>query len=421
MMIRNCLIISFCAFGLFSFGQDSSRVQNFDEIEISENRIFKRQGLYDAFEIDNTKNINGFTQLSIFESTMSDEVWYTEDAKCVTVDLKEGEKDTYLQLNWNKDQDGCDWVGVGFGWDFWSSKDISGIIDVAAIEFEVRSTGKDITNLPWAMGFEDYANGQAWVGFSRKYFVNDIITKEWSNVQIPLSLFPFEEFDTDPSNIKQIIVQLFAAGTVEINRIELVSFKGKLREEVNCLPLANQKITVDGDLRDWKSEFTPFGAGHSFATNYSSDSLYVAVKVSDKSPRLNNKTKADLWNGDAIEIAIATNPKANPKRNLFLLSDYHFGLNCGENPYIWNFSDDELFSSGNLKVVSTDYGYFAEIAIPLKKLSNLDLKANTALGFEIAIDEGDDKMIRQIQSTWNGQGVTGFHTNPSLWGTILFK
>lgn len=421
MILRLFLLFLFSISICFVFGQDSTRIQNFEEVKIVDSRIVKRQGLYDSYEVDNTKNINGFSQLTIFDNTMSDEVWFSEDVKCVSVDLKEDEKDTYLQLNWNKDQDGCDWVGLGFGWDFWSSKDISGIVDVAAIEFEVRSTGKDITNLPWAMGFEDYANGQAWVGFSRKYFVNDIITKEWSKVQIPLSLFPFEEFDTDPSNIKQMLVQLFADGVAEINRIELVPFTGKLRESVISESLRDKSISVDGNSVDWNTNFTFFGDGHSFATKNTSDSLYIAVKVEDQHPFFNNKTNADLWNGDAIEIAIATNPKANPKRGLFLLSDYHFGLNCGLKPYLWNFSDDKLYSEGNFGIMKTDYGYFAEIAIPLKNLMHAELKADTPLGFEIAVDEGNEKMIREIQTTWNGHGASGFHSNPSLWGTIILK
>ena len=36
-------------------------------------------------------------------------------------------------------------------------------------------------------------------------------------------------------------------------------------------------------------------------------------------------------------------------------------------------------------------------------------------------DEGNEKMIREIQTTWNGHGATGFHSNPSLWGTIVLK
>ena len=421
MIFRLFILISFVTCGSFLFGQDTTRIINFDEIKIIDKRIIKRQGLYDSYEVDKTKNINGYTQLTIFDNTMSDEVWYTENVNCVSVDLKANEKDTYLQLQWNKDRDGCDWVGVGFGWDFWTSKDISGILDIAAIEFEVRSTGKDITNLPWAMGFEDYSNGQAWTGFLRKYFVDDIITTEWSKVQIPLSIFPFVETDTDPSNIKQMIVQLFAEGVAEINRIELVPFTGKLRESVISESLRDKSISVDGNSIDWNANFTSFGDGHSFATKNSSDSLYIAVKVKDQRPFLNNKTNADLWNGDAIEIAIATNPKANLKRGLFLLSDYHFGLNCGLKPYLWNFSDDKLYSEGNFGITKTDYGYFAEIAIPLKKLMNADLKADTPLGFEIAVDEGNEKMIREIQTTWNGHGATGFHSNPSLWGTIVLK
>ena len=421
-MMKFNISLLFVFFGLTPlFGQDSTKITDLKEVQINENRIFKRLNLYDSYSKDQTKNINGFTQLMIFESTMSDEIWSTENTACVAVNLKDDEKDKFLRLTWNKDQDGCDWVGLGFGWDFWSPKDVSTIINVAAIEFEVRSTDKDLTNLPWAMCFEDYSGGQAWLGFNRKFFVEDKITTDWSKVRIPLSLFPFDEKETDVFNIKQIIIQLFAEGTVEINRIELVPFSGKLRETVNANKLSDNNLHLDGDLSDWSTPFTPFGDGHSFATSHTNDSLYVAVKVLDSTPRLNKNTNGDLWKGDAIEFAFSTNPAANVKRQFYLLSDYHFGLNCGANPNLWSYSDNKALDPSLFKIKNTEAGYTVEMAIPLRLLMKTQIDQGLSLGFEIAIDESDDGIKRSQQKSWNSKNTEGFHTNPSLWGTILFQ
>ncbi len=409
------------SFPVLSIGQDTTDVREFDEVKIERNRIFKRIGLYDSYEVDNTPSILGFTQLTIFDNQMSNEVWSSPVNSCVEYDLIKGEKATYLDVSWNKDQEGCDWVGLGFGWDFWSSKDMGQIIAISALEIEVRSKGKVMGNLPWALGFEDYAGGQAWTGFSANFVPNGQITSEWTKVQIPLALFPFEEFDCDPSNIKQLIIQLFAQDAVEINAIRIVPFEGKLRQEIESYPLANQSVQLDGRLKEWKKDFTKIDSDHSFAVMNTNDSLFVAVKVKDDSPRLNNKTKGSLWNGDAIEIAFSTNSRANPKRKLFLLSDYHIGLNCGPTPYLWNFSEETPFEQGKFAIQNTSDGYTVEIAIALKELTKRDIIDLASIGFEIAIDKGDDTLNRNAQVRWNSSSSEGFHTNPSLWGTLFLK
>jgi len=369
------LLFSSLFFTIHSFGQDTTfRTQEIKEIQINENRIFKRIGLYDSYETDNTPSINGFTQLTIFDNTMSDEVWSSLDKKCVEFSLTEEPNNAYLNVKWNKDQEGCDWVGIGFGWDFWSSKDMGQIVNMSAIEIEIRSKGKDIGNLPWAFGFEDYAGGQAWTGFNKKFIPNGVITAEWTKVQIPVELFPFEDFDCDPSNIKQLIIQLFAQDEVEINAIRIVPFKGKLKEEVSAKKVSVNEIKLDGNLSDWSNmAFSDIDENNSFSVQHTGDSLYVAIKVKDSSPRINDHLKGELWNGDAIEIAFSTNSKANPKRNLFLLSDYHIGANCGVNPYLWSFSDDQLFDKGNLALQNSRDGYTVEIAIALKELMKREI------------------------------------------------
>ncbi|MFA7273078.1 MAG: sugar-binding protein [Crocinitomicaceae bacterium] len=418
---RFTLLLSFIAIGN-CFGQDSLRIQNLNEIQVNENRVFKRMGLYDSYDLNEMANINGFTQLTIFDNTFSDEVWTSKNSTCVTIALKEEADNAFLDVKWNKDQEGCDWVGVGFGWDFWSSKDMGQIIHVASIEIEVRSKGKNIGNLPWALGFEDYAGGQAWTGFSKNFIPNGVISKDWTKIQIPLALFPFVDFDCDPSNIKQLIIQLFAQDEVEINAIRIVPFTGKLKEETTATPVQNSRPKLDGKLDDWKnSTFTKIGDGSEFSIQYTPDSLFVAVRVEDTTPNLNNKKNGDLWNGDAIEIAFATNPNANPKRKLFLLSDYHIGINCGPLPYLWNFSEDKPFDKAKFAMNPTETGYTVEIGIAIKDLMKKELAPGMNLGFEIAIDLGDESNKRMEQLRWNSSGSEGFHQNPSLWGTVIFE
>lgn len=420
-MIRG-LVNSFfliCAFS--AFGQDSTKVQEFEEIVIKDSRFFKRVGLYDEYEIDDRPNIRGFDQLNLYADAFSDEVWASDNQDCIILTQEEDEKDIYLKVHWNKDHPDCDWVGFGFGWDFWTGKDMSGIIDTAAVQLTVRSTGKNMGNLPWAMGFEDYTGGQAWIGFSSNFIENEVINKEWTKVTIPVGLFPFEQMGCDPSNIKQMLFQVFAEDDLEINDIQIVPFAGKLKKEITAVSvLSENKRTVDGQMNDWKNaEFEAFGDGNAFSLAHDNGTMYLAVKLNDATPRMNTQTGSNLWKGDAIEFAFSTNQTADPKRTSFLLSDYHFGLNLGANPYIWNWSEDVQEKNMDFKI-SPD-GKFVEIAIPMKEYTKSELSTSKPLSFEIAFDQSDNGDLRLSQQKWNSEGSDGFHTNPSLWGTLIFE
>lgn len=422
-MIKGLVNSFFFLSALTAFGQDSTKVQEFDEVVIDEIRLFQRVGLYDEYEVDERPNIRGFDQLNLYADAFSDEVWASDNRDCIILTQEEDEEDVFLKLHWNKDHPDCDWVGFGFGWDFWSGKNMAYILDTAAIQLMVRSTGKDMSNLPWAMGFEDYSGGQAWIGFSNQFIENNVITKEWTKVTIPVGLFPFEKNDCDASNIKQMLFQVFAEDDLEINDIQIVPFAGKLKKDVTSVRLPDDISRNDFDsspLIDWENaKFENFGEGHSFSLAHDENALYLAVKVADSTPRMNNQTGSNLWKGDAIEFAFSTNPKADPKRTSFLLSDYHFGLNLGSKPYLWNWSED-MQSRGEGYTISED-GSFVQIAIPLQEFMRSDMTLLETLSFEIAIDLSEDGENRKSQERWSSAGSEGFHTNPSLWGTVIFE
>ncbi len=88
-----------------------------------------------------------------------------------------------------------------YGWDGWAPKDLSMIMNKAAIQFKVYSTGGKIAGLPLAAAMEDYAGKAAWIGFAGKYisYKND---ETWATVTLPIGDFDWDMFDADPSNVK---------------------------------------------------------------------------------------------------------------------------------------------------------------------------------------------------------------------------
>ena len=396
----------------FTFAQDTLRI---NEAVIKSKKLqLKKKGLYDGDFIEDY-NIRGFTQDILFENELLD-FWSTEDLKCIEAKTLNYSEENVLNIKWNKDQDGCDWVGFGFGWDGWKSKDIAYVVDTLALELVVRSTGESFTNIPWAFCVEDYKGSQAWLGYNQSFLKGDVISKEWTHVVMPLSLFPFEEFDTDAANTKQLLVQLFSEGEIDIRSIKLVPFSGKLKKEFIA---QKQSIEVDGNFSDWEDSFELFN-GQQFCVSYSEEYLNLAYIVNDSTPLQNSKIDGELWNGDAVEFAFSTNPNANDKRSFLLLSDQHIGINCGDSPYIWDFKRSQLIPNSKLEIIEVNTGYIVEASIPLRYFKNLKFNSSNNLNMEVAIDLGNHES-RQTQIRWNSSNKEGFHQNPSMWGNLLIQ
>jgi len=65
-------------------------------------------------------------------------------------------------------------------------------------------------------------------------------------------------------------------------------------------------------------------------------------------------------------------------------------------------------------------GYHFEIAIPLSYLGIKKWVRDAAYSLEVAIDQGESGG-RTKQLRWNSPNREGFHTNPSLWGKMIFE
>jgi hypothetical protein len=244
------------------------------------------------------------------------------------------------------------------------------------------------------------------------------IGNEWTKVEIPLTLFPFEENDFDLFNVKQLIIQLFSEGVVDINSIQLVPFSRKLKEEIAVMPVLSM-VQIDGNLSDWKNTiFTELDAGHKLALLYSKDTLFAAAYILDADGSDNKLKGGELWKGDAIELAFSTNSDADGKRSYYLLSDQHIGINCGVNSYCWDFKRNEEIGAIKYKISSESNGYVIEMAIPFNQLYKRTLEQGETYGFEIFVQQKLIKKLFYIVSyTFVRSKFSGANGNliPSSW------
>lgn len=91
---------------------------------------------------DSIQHIKNVYAINIFTDYVTSELWKTEDTSCIIVknifdSTMIGEGGLYIK--WNKTSGGCNWVGIGIGWDGWNGKNLQEIYNEAAIQFMVRS------------------------------------------------------------------------------------------------------------------------------------------------------------------------------------------------------------------------------------------------------------------------------------------
>ncbi|MFN3939894.1 MAG: hypothetical protein ACK4IY_04865, partial [Chitinophagales bacterium] len=300
----------------------------------------KNVGLYNKQSAKDTiPHIGNFYGVQIFKDYITSEVWFTEDTACITVKNVYGKDaigDGALYLKWNRISGGCNWIGLGIGWDGWVGKNLQDIYNHAAIQFMVRSPKGTQKGLPWAMALEDYTDGQAWAGVFSHYIEGQLITEEWTRVQIPLTAFDFEQFDANKTLIKQLIIQFEAEGEIFLDELQIVPVEATQVKSLQ-LPLLAQTPLADGVLDSMYNIAKPALLENGkiwFAISENSIAFYAVVN--DDTPLQNNYANGDIWNGDAIEIAFSTNQQANGNRKSFLLTDQHIGISATYAPQIWN-------------------------------------------------------------------------------------
>ncbi len=367
---------------------------------------------------DSIQHIKNVYAINIFTDYVTSELWKTEDTSCIIVKnifdstmLGEGG----LYLKWNKTSGGCNWVGIGIGWDGWNGKNLQEIYNEAAIQFMVRSPKGTQPGLPWAMAFEDFGGGQAWAGVFSNFIEGGKITEQWTKVQIPLTAFDFNQFDADKSGIKQLIIQFESEGEIFFDDLKIVPTQ-TVESKMAIVPFANSLAIVDG-IKDNVYSGNGFSLENGQVWLAVNDkNMMVYAEVNDASPLQNIQSGKDIWNGDALEIAFTTNAAASANRKAFLLSDQHIGIKATTAPVIWNWRNNTT-ATGNVITKKTTTGYIVEALIPLEQFIAAPFIAGNNYQIEVAIDAGTTKG-REKQYRWNNPYNEGFNTSPQLWGKM---
>jgi len=216
----------------------------------------------------------------------------------------------------------------------------------------------------------------------------------------------------------------------------VADLKAASEKTVNCRK-AGDKITVDGNLKDWtKAEpaYVTKSASYvekgkvkddsdlsvAFYTLYDEVNLYFAAIVTDDEVITRQKDGA-IWQDDCIEIWLDdANDSTTPI--MFADDDYQIGVSPqsetrkSTESYVWQNPDAELVMKA-IKVASalTDKGYIIEASIPIKVLYELDPKSQKVIGFNISVCDLDKDGV-WTHITWSGK----LHSDPTQFGKLYF-
>jgi hypothetical protein len=191
---------------------------------------FKQLSLYEGVEpapvLETPESINQIVEPEIYSDNPSD-MWGIEETICKNAELTYDDVyqgDQAVKITWNRSVEGCEFAGIGIGWDGYAGKDLTRVMDHAAIRFYVKAQKERMFGLPIVLTLEDYTGGMGFAYTDNRYFERTFIDTNWQKVEVPLSAFDLETENLDVTNIKQLQLELQQSGSIVLDEIELVFY-----------------------------------------------------------------------------------------------------------------------------------------------------------------------------------------------------
>ncbi len=374
---------------------------------------FRSNPMFSNLDEASEKETSFFTADVIYSDVLTSEGWNTKAKGCLSVENTK--KAAYkgsggLHIAWNRQGQGCPWLGIGFGWDNWTGKDLSRIKNTGSITFFVRMTQGERANLPWAIGLEDFSGRQAWLGMNTAAIKGENIGREWVKVELPLSEFDWHDQKTNASNIKQIIFNLEADGEVFMDEIRILPYESGIRKRYS-LPVNQNAASLPVFSELHISEKMRFH-NHAFAMSVEGNYLHLFGKLNISSTASEHEPL--LFD---VEMAFATDKYANPRRLRMVNSDMHLGFRLGQKQHVVNLRNEELIPNTEIKQQRSNGHIEFEAKIPLQSLGISEFADGMLYGLEIAVNSIEDGTKKQVR--WNDDNNHDFASNPSKWGEVL--
>lgn len=370
-------------------------------------------------EVIPTDGINGFTSTDVFSTGGTDEVWGNKDSQeCnpfsyssldASVDYSANSKvnnplemdSIYMKLTIpNVNVKGkrevelnslhiktdyspsCKWIGMGIGWDAWQGKDLSGIVDKAALEFMARVDGAPTANIPIVFILEDYSANQCYATVASLGIDGGQVSEKWTKVRIPLSTFSYSVNNIDLTNVKQLLLQCYNKVDIYIDDIKIVPHKHNFKREKANLHVTDTIFPVEIFTEDLHSAW---GVNQSFCSNFSllssNDRLgkYIDVNIDFAQNNCDWKEFGISWNNWLYTDI------SNSIHGVFLQFDIQIDKCKEAKISIEDYGGKKMWVDAINYVKSPSKHEWTQVRIPLRKFpirdSSIDLKRVKSIVF----------------------------------------
>ena len=306
--------------------------------------------------------------------------------------------------------------------------------------------GADMTSTPPGAGGEDFGGSTAYNAQTNTLFVQAGKTGYW-NLEVTgldaVKAIPGGKINIAPPDLKTAIgfqesqKQALISGRQLVVKKMTPTFSGDIERDFGGAPLASFE----------KGE----GTATRTAMAYDDTNLYVAWDVHDATPFVNTATAPEnmYLGGDTVDLQLATNPKADPKRGEAGTGDVRLSIgdfkgqplamlyrrvSAVKKPMIFhsgvvtNYPMDYVAPVEGAKITLNRHAdsYTLEAAIPLASLGLTPGQGATLSG-DLGVTFGNESGRTRLRSYWSNQhtgivddAVFEIQTEPKNWGVFKF-
>lgn len=183
----------------------------------------KEVSLYE-FKALEVNPVEKFSQKSIFFDSQSSGIWGIKKHPCkqITFSKKNNYVGTdHLLIKWNQ-TDKCKYLGMGFTWDNYKSKNLNPILEHAAIEFRIKVDSGSYTKIPVFFALVDYAGKQCMTKINYLGIEGGEIDTAWTKITLPLQTFNYDKRGVNMGNIKELKLEFQRKGAIHLDDIKIV-------------------------------------------------------------------------------------------------------------------------------------------------------------------------------------------------------
>ena len=191
------------------------------------------QSLYEPSNLGDNP-ISNFSFKNIFVDSQSSGVWGTKEHPCKQVmfsSKKNSIGKDHLYIKWNQTAE-CNYLGMGFPWGNYKSKNLAPILKDAAIELKIKVDSGSYTKIPVFFALVDYSGKQCMTKINYLGIEGGQIDTNWTKITLPLQTFNYTKKGVNMGNIKELKIEFQKKGAIHLDDIKVVQHKHNYRKYV---------------------------------------------------------------------------------------------------------------------------------------------------------------------------------------------